>query len=179
MALTGSTNKYYRLILNLVTVILVLIIANNIYKKQTRAVNLLRQAKESEIKKAAIINDIGQLEKALDSHRTLLNKKDTSSVINTISDIAKESDVKIALIKPERQEDYTAYIKYPFSLSINTDKYHSIGKFISRLENYKGIYIIIETMNIKLLTARAAQETPVSKSKLNADLTLIAVSVKD
>ncbi len=135
-------NKYKNKVFNLAVVLLAIIVALGIYSKQARDIELLKNTKEVESKKNVVLDNIGKLEKRVDAYRELLKNKDTESIIGSISDMAKESGVKIISIKPETRQKYQDYVKLPFSLVVNSFEYHSLGDFISRIESYPDVYII-------------------------------------
>jgi len=142
MDLTGLIDKHKNKILNIVVIILALIIAGNIYKKQLKETELLKREKDGEIKKNTLLNNITQLEKRINAYKNLLAKRDTGLVINTISNIAKESGVKITSLKPGYEQRYPEYIKFGFDLMIATASYHTLGTFISAVESLRDVYMI-------------------------------------
>lgn len=178
MGLPGFINKYYKMFLNVAIIILAFIIGSNVYKNQLRLAESLKGKKDYEARKNTIIDDIGQLEKKIDSYKNSFNKTDVALTINIISGLAKESNVKIASIKPEGEKGYSAYIKYPFSLSVEAGNYHSIGKFISKLENHKNVYIV-EGLNIKPPAAEVSQEVTLARPNLKMDLTISTIGIKE
>lgn len=174
MELIDFINIYKNKILNIAIVILALIIAYNIYKGQNRTLGSLKENKDIEIKKNAVLSDISQLEKKIISYKNLFNKKDISLVMNTINSIAKGTNIKIILIRPQRERDYPVYIKYSFDLVINAKDYHQVGKFISKIESSPDIYMI-DSVNIKLLPESQLAE---QIYKLTVELTLSTVFFK-
>ncbi len=134
--------NYKNKIMHAIIIIFALIIAKNLYKSQTRGIESLREKKELEIKRIAVLGDINELTKLTKLYKDLVNKKDISSIINRISRIAIDSGVNIVTINPAREQVYPMYIKYPFHLVVNTKHYDNIGRFISKLENNPDIYIV-------------------------------------
>lgn len=168
-------NRYKNYILNIIIIGLVLIIAMNIHKNQTKNIALLRETKKLEIRKNAVLGDIAQSEEKIRVFKDAVNKKDISSTMNTVSNIAKDLSIKIISFKPQSERNYTFYVKYPFDLSISAPDYHSIGKFISKLENHPDIYTV-DRISIRPLLARG-EGAPTHK--LIADLTINTILVKD
>ena len=143
MQLTGITGKNKNTALNIGIIVLALIISNNIYKKYSREIVSLNIKKDEEIKKNSELEKIVQTQKMVDAYKNSLVKKDPSLIINTISNIAKESGVRIRSIRPDsEQRDVDYIIKSPFTLSVAAANYHDLGRFISKLENYKDMYIV-------------------------------------
>lgn len=134
--------KYKNKILNTGVILLTLIIVLSIYKNQNQTIGALRSARDSEIKKNEVLATISQTEKKIDSYKNIFNKKDPSLLINALSDIARESNVKIISINPKGQDDRKVYIKYPFDLTVGVENYHAIGRFISNVESYNDLFFI-------------------------------------
>jgi Tfp pilus assembly protein PilO len=129
-------------LVNIAIIILALIIAAQISKKQTKDMEALVAQSNVEIKKNKVLGDISRLEKKINAYKNLLAEKDPNLTINSIGNIAKETGVNITSIKPEPQQRYPDYIKAPFSLSISTSDYHALGDFISRLETNENVCIV-------------------------------------
>lgn len=166
----GSFNKYKNLVLNIVIIIVACIVSVKIYKRQVSQMEALKTQKEMEIKKNASFQNIGKLEKKLDAYKNLLARKDANKIINDITNLAKESDIKIVSIRPVPEEAEQDYIKLPFDLAISASDYHTLGKFISKLESYTDVYVI-ESLEItsesqkKELTANLRLNTIIYKDK--------------
>lgn len=148
MELTEPINKNKNRILNIALIILAFVIASNIYKKQTKEIESLQAKIDLEIKKNGVLKNIGQLEKEINSYKNFLTKKDSNLIMNTIGNIAKEVGVKIVSIRPNLEQSYPDYIKFPFDLVLSASNYHAIGKFISELESHPDVYVI-ETLGIR------------------------------
>jgi len=135
-------NKYKNKIINIAVIIVALIISNNIYKRQVSGMESLMQKKDTEIKNNSVIENINQFEQRFNAYRKLMVKKDAGLVINAISDMAKQSGVKIISIRPESEQRSSSYIKFPFTLMVTAANYHSLGKFISKLESSQDVFIV-------------------------------------
>ncbi len=162
-------------LLNAGTVLLTLIIVINIYKGQNQAIQMLRAQKDSELKKNEVLAVIGQSEKRIATYSNLFSKKDASLLINTLSNIARDSNMKIMAINPRGQEDRSVYVKYPFDLTLGVDSYHTIGRFVSNLENANEIFFIDKA------TIKPAERTTTSEVKhsLIVGLTISAIALKN
>jgi len=152
MKLDGFIGKYKNKILNIniALIIVALIIANNIYKRQTVTMALLKRNNDAEIKKNEVLENISQLEKKINSYKNALNKKDMTLVMNAVNNIAKELGIKIISFKPQNEKDYSVYVKYPFNLAIGIKDYHQLGRFVAKIENSADIYMV-DSMNIRTL----------------------------
>ncbi len=141
-------NKYKNRVLSIGIIVFALIIANNIYKVQNKAIILLKESRVKELKKNTILGDISVLDKKVKSYKNFLNKKDISLVIDNIVNIAKDSNVKIVSVRPEPGQVFHLYVKYTFNLTVNISDYLTLGKFINKLENSYDVYMV-EGLNVR------------------------------
>jgi len=146
-------------VLSIGIILFTLSIALIIYRIQTKQIESLYVNKDTELKKNDVLNEINRSEKAIKLYKNLLSQKDASLLMNTISDIARNSNVRLISIKPDREENQPLYIKTHFILVIGADNYHAIGKFISKLENQSDIYFI-DTISIR---SQEESRTPVQE----------------
>jgi Tfp pilus assembly protein PilO len=143
MDLAGALSKYKNVFVNIAVVLVSLFIAFNfIYKKQQAEMAVLQEKKQTEEKKNVVLDNISLLEKKIDAYTVLLAKKDASAVISSINEMAKASGVKIVSIRPGQEQQASDYMKSSFDLSLQVDSYHTLGKFISRLESYRDVYVV-------------------------------------
>ncbi len=141
-------------------IIITIVVALVIHKSQTKKVESLHAQKDAELKKNEILTEIGRSEKTIKLYGNILGKKDPASVMNALSSIAKESKVTMVSIKADSEENRSLYIRSPFSLVIEANSYHAIGKFISKVENNADIYFV-DAISIK---AREESQTPDKES---------------
>ncbi len=146
--LTNRLGRGKTKILNIALIILTVIIAPNVYKSNARSIASLNIRKDTESKKNGVLGEISQSEKMIKFYKNLFNKKDASLVINTINNIARDSNVKIISIKPGAEEQEPVYTRFPFVLTVSADSYHGIGKFISKIENHPDVYFV-DAISIK------------------------------
>ena len=157
-----------------VIIMITLFVAINIFKAGVGNIKSLKEKINAEIRNETLINDIGKTEKIIRTYKEEINKKDISSVINTLGGIANKSGVKIIAVKPSKSEDFPVFTKHYFDLKCESDSYHSIGKFISNLESHRDIYFI-NTLSIR---RAPISESKGQQSKFNVDLTLNTVVIK-
>lgn len=138
----GYFSRYKNKILNGAIIVLALIIANNIYKVQFNTIESLKSSREKESKKNIVLGEISQFDKRLKAYKSFLNKKDMSLVIDNISNIAKDSNVRILSLRPDLGQAFPLYIKYTFNLAVILNDYATLGKFISKLENSYDVYMV-------------------------------------
>jgi len=155
-------------VLNIVILIIAAVIAVKIYNQQMRAMEALKAQKDLEAKRSATLESISSTEKGIYAYKNLLSRKDTSEVINTISNIAKELNVTIVSVKPLPQQKSSEYIKIPFNLVVTSPDYNALGNFISKIESYYDVYMV-ESIEIRL-----EQQL----KQLNANLTISSVAYK-
>ena len=135
-----SKNK----IINLIVIILALILAFQFYKSTNERVSSLIQQQNSELEKNKVIEDIAILEKKADAYKKVFIKRDLSSIMDTISSIAKNTSVKIISVKPYTVEDMGNYSNSSFLIMLSAPSYHALGDFISKIENHDDIYLVNE-----------------------------------
>jgi len=170
ISLLKNTNN----LINIGLIILSLIIAKNIYTSQVKKIDALKADRGVELKKNALINDISGVEKRISSYKNVLPERDASSIINSVTQIASSSQIKVISVKPEEGREYTAYNEISIKLSIVAPDYHKIGDFISRLENAPELYII-NNFFIRPLTQTLESS---DADRLSAELTVIAIIFK-
>lgn len=170
----GLIKKHTDKILNVLIIIVALFFANNIYKKQMQNITLLNEKKESELEKNKVLESIGQLEQNYNLIKNAVNKKDVSLAIDKLGNMAKMTNVKIISIKPEKEEDYPAYVKHPFVLTATADNYHAIGKFISAVESSPDVYIL-ESISIKPVVTKQVSRP----DRLDIDLRISTILLKN
>lgn len=135
-------NKNKGAFFNITLILLSLFISIKIYKSQGKTIESLREQTLEESKKNEVLLDILSLEKKIGLYKDLLHKKDATVALSTLDNLAKESNINILSIRPYPVEEFTDYIKISFELSLNAPNYHSLGKFISRIENQQDVYMI-------------------------------------
>jgi Tfp pilus assembly protein PilO len=172
MEIADLLAQYKNKILNIVILIIALMVANNIFKAQNQSLNQLRQEKEIQVKKNKTLSDISQLEVKLAAYKSLTGKKDLSAALSAINNIAKETQVKVSSIKPEKEINTAYFTQYPFSLVVKMDSYHKLGKFIARLESHLDIYSV-EALSIQEERAERGE------SALSANLIVNTIAIKN
>jgi len=167
-------SSYKNKILNLLIIIVALFFAYNIFKSQVKNIAALKERRDTETKKNTVLEKIRESEKKINAYKNLINNKDVSLVMNTVSEIAKDFSINILSIKPQGAQDYSLYIKYSFNLKIEVNNYHSLGEFISKLESHPHIY------NVEAITASPESISPEGDiDKLITDLKISTILLKD
>ena len=164
-------------------IVFTLIIALIIYRIQDKNIGLLHVKKDAEQKKNEILKEISQSEKTIKLYKNLLSQKDASSVMNTVSDIARGSNINLISIKPGNEENQPLYIKTHFIVVIGTDSYNAIGKFVSLIENEPNIYYSVDSISVSSqeenrTPAQELTPEPKSTNKLIVNLTLSIITFK-
>lgn len=169
-------------IFNLGIIILTLIIVSSVYRNQNKTIESLNIKKETEIKKNEVLNEISRSEKKFKSYGNLLGKKDATSVVDTIKNLAKDSGVEAISVKPGTEEVQLFYIKYPFILVISADSYHAIGKFIDKIESHPDVYFVdaisIRSQQESETLDKESAQMPKSANRLIVDLILSIIAFK-
>ena len=136
-------------IINIVVIVVAVIIAYNfIYKKQMAEVAQLSEQRDAEIKKNKLFKDLNAYEKKIASYKKVLSKKDPDAVMSGISNIARQSAVTIASLRPGEQSIGPDYTSTSFTASVSAADYDAMGKFVSRLENDGGMFLAVDNFKI-------------------------------
>lgn len=149
MEITTFAKKNKNKVFNIAVIIVALMVANNISKRQTKEIELVKEKISSQAKKNTVLGNISQLEGKINAYKDLFAEKDSNSSINIIASIAKDSGVNIISIRPEAQQRQEDYIKNPVNLIIEAPGFHALGNFISKLESYQKIVYILDNVEIK------------------------------
>ncbi|MHB8154856.1 MAG: type 4a pilus biogenesis protein PilO [Candidatus Omnitrophota bacterium] len=131
-------------ILNFGVIILALFMALQFYKFANNRVNSLIQQQNNEREKNKVIERIAALEKKAEGYKKVFVKRDLASVMDVISAIAKDASVKIVSVKPYAEEAVDNYSSSSFLITLNASSYHTLGSFISKIENHNDIYLVSE-----------------------------------
>ena len=158
------------IILNIVIIIFALFISSKIYKQQDNQLESLQRKNETEITRNDILSDISRTEKGIAAYKQFLKKRDASSDINDISNIAREAGVRILSIRPLAEERKENFIKMSFNLTLEAYNYPALGNFVSSLENSQNIYSID---NIDVKKQEEGSET------LNVNLKISSIILPD
>ena len=141
------TSEKKNQILNLGILLLALFFAFKIFQAAQVEIDKLVGQKQSELKKNQVAENILNLEETLESYKKVFVKKDISSVMDTVSNIARSCNVKVVSIKPGREDATKDYLKSSFILVVNIPNYHALGEFVSKIESQKDIYLV-DVINI-------------------------------
>ncbi|MFA6384497.1 MAG: type 4a pilus biogenesis protein PilO [Candidatus Omnitrophota bacterium] len=165
--------KIQKNFVNIAVCVICVIVALRIYSAQNNRVEAIRAETDLESQKSAVLHDISNYESRFKKLHGQVNIKDDTAVINTLNTIAKDSQVKIIVLRPMPQEKISGYIRYPYSMSIAVDNYHMLGKFISVLESHPFMFSIV-SMNVEADTSDESK-----RYKMQVNLEISTILVKD
>ncbi len=148
MDINNLVAKHKNKLINTAIIILALVVANHIFKIQSEKIKRLQEDKKNELRRREVLVAIDELENKLNQYRQDLARKDSSAVISSINELAKESGVSILSIKPDQEARLGDYAKVPFMLSLKAAGSHAIGKFISKLEANREVFYSVESLRI-------------------------------
>lgn len=134
-------------ILNFGLILLFLFIALQVYRFGNKQESLLIEQKENELKKNKVIENLDSLQKQVEGYKKVLVRQDLGTVMDRISNIAKASSTEVISIKPIKEEPYGDYTISSFIITARAASYHSLAEFISKIENYKNVYLV-ESLDI-------------------------------
>ena len=163
-------NKHKAKIINAAVILICLFIALKVYGSQVKTINSLEQAKDGEAKKNDVMNEISVLDKRINAYSKLFGKLDSESVINSVNNIAKISNIDIVSVRPGNEQKGAEYIKIPLEVVIDINSFNSLGNFVKNIENDKIVYVF-DGMEL-----RAGMMGDSGKPKLSATLRLNAIA---
>jgi len=134
--------KHKNKLVNVAAIVFALIVGNNIYGIYAKKIEVLQVQKDNEIRKNEVLSAISQSEKKVNSYKQLINSKDLNAVLNTISNLARDFSVSIISVRPRGEVDYSSYTRYGYELTVLAKDYHSLGKFIGKLESSPDIFMV-------------------------------------
>ena len=126
----------------LIIVAVCVLIAYKTYNKKEADLRTLSMSADTEKKKNDLLTEISSLEKKFTFFKDRINTKAPASVINSLGNIAKESNVKLTYIRPGNEDKMAEYTRYPFELSVISTDYHGFARFISNLERSPELYTV-------------------------------------
>jgi uncharacterized ubiquitin-like protein YukD len=147
MITTDFLTKNKAVLINSGIIVLALFVSFYLYGMQGQQIVSLEESKNEEIKKSEVMESLNRVEKRIDRYKSAFTRKDLGMVIAEMTEIAKDSKVKVISVKPGLEQTYPDYIKSSFLIVVRVPDYHALGKFISMIENYKELFLV-EDVNI-------------------------------
>jgi hypothetical protein len=167
MIATDFFSKNKNKLINAGVIILAVFIALYLYNMQNQQLASLEESKEEERRKSEVIESLNRVEKRINSYKQTFTRKDLGSVIDAMTDIAKDTRAKVISVKPGAEQKQSDYIKTSFLIVVRVPDYHALGSFISKVENYKDLFLV-EDVNITTITG----SQPDKKSGRDLDISL-------
>ncbi|MCM8797470.1 MAG: type 4a pilus biogenesis protein PilO [Candidatus Omnitrophica bacterium] len=127
-------------IVNLFIIALALFIAFNIHAKQSKQARAYKDKITVETEKNVLLKKLEDIIKDFEAYDQVMPLGETDELVKTLSEIAKETDVKIISLRPQNRQIVGNYIKTPFDLKISCFSYSVLGSFIAKLENSKEFF---------------------------------------
>lgn len=155
-------------VVNLVVLIIGVVVAMQLYQGNLKKIEALRGQQEAEKKKNELLFEISQLEGKLDAFRSTMSPKDVNTVMNALTVLAQETGLKIMSFRPSVDQPFPEYVKSPYNLEVSAPDYHSLGRFVSKVESAADMYMI-DKMNIRT--------SSFDSKELIAEMTLVTVSI--
>ena len=171
----GMEKKSKNILLDGIIIIIALIVALNIHKNNVNEKNKLIQEKGSELNKNAVLGEIAGLEGKIGSYKSQVNRNapDSSRIISVINKMAQESGIKVDSIRPQQKQSLDFYIEDKYALSFMAYDYHTLGKFIHRLETNPDFFFVVEEVSLREQAGQAAG--PENKLQISAQVVLSAI----
>jgi hypothetical protein len=137
-----QTHKKKNMVVNLIVLVVAGFVAFNLYQKFEVNKARLNSNIAEEKRKSEVLDEISKTDKSINAYKKLLNKKDASLIMATVTNMAKGFGIQVITVKPAAEMRQAEFIKYPFVLTVTATSYHAFGKFISALESSKDVYIV-------------------------------------
>ena len=134
--------KYRNTAFNIGLVLVALIVARVIYSNQYKKVVDLRKNISQEEQKNVLFSELNGVQKKLAVYKQVYTKKEASAIMNDITQVARDADVRIISIKPGEEHKQLGYSELYIDVSIGASDYHSVAKFVASLENSAYLYLI-------------------------------------
>ncbi len=158
MIATDFFSKNKNKVINAGVIILAVFIALYLYSMQNQQLVSLEESKEEERRKSEVIESLNRVEKRINTYKQTFTRKDLGSVIDAMTDIAKDTRAKVISVKPGAEQQQADYIKTSFLIVVRVPDYHALGSFISKVENYKDLFLV-EDVNITTITNQSDQKS--------------------
>ena len=173
MIATDFFSKNKAKIVNAGVILLAIFGALYLFSMQNQQIASLEESKSEEMRKSEVIESLTRVEKRINSYKQTFNRKDLGSVIGAMTDISKDTRVKIISVKPGNEQQFPEYIKTSFLIVVRVADYHALGQFISKVENYKDLFLV-EDVNITTVTSLDNDEKP--KRDLDVSLRISTIT---
>ena len=134
--------KYRNTAFNIGLVLVALIVARVIYSNQYKKIVDLRRNITQEEQKDVLFDELNGIQKKLSAYRQVYAKKEVSAIINDITQVARDSGVRIVSIKPGEEQKQLGYSELLIDLNVGASDYHSLAKFVASLENSTYLFLI-------------------------------------
>ncbi|MDD4907746.1 MAG: type 4a pilus biogenesis protein PilO [Candidatus Omnitrophica bacterium] len=134
--------KYRNTAFNIGLVLVALIVARAVYSNQYKKVVELRRDIGLETQKNDLFSELNTIEQKLAAYRQVYAKKEVSTIMNDITQAARDSDVRIVSIKPGEDQKQSGYSELSIDVNVGASDYHSLAKFINILENSSFLFIV-------------------------------------
>jgi len=159
-------------IINTGIILVAIFVSIYLYSVQSQQLISLEESKNEEIKKSEVIESLTRVEQRINSYKQMFSKKDLGSVIGAMTDISKNTRVKIVSVKPGAEQEFSDYVKTSFLIVVRVANYHALGEFISKVENYKDLFLVEDVNIISVGSGRSE-----NKSEKDLDIGLKISSI--
>ncbi|MDD4909980.1 MAG: type 4a pilus biogenesis protein PilO [Candidatus Omnitrophica bacterium] len=130
----------------IVMALIILFVSTKFYSFQTQKVERAKEAQSEENKKVDLLGGLVKIEQEAGPYQQFFSRREQVDIINEISGIARQEEVKVSSIQPLEIAKEKAFTREGFSISLEA-KYHSIGRFVNRLER-SGSFFRIEKLSL-------------------------------
>lgn len=149
-------NRKRIFVISAVIIMLVLVVANSIFRSQSRRIEGLKAKVAEEREKNRLLIEIGEMVEEIDSYQPRIPlERDVDWLRMEVIRMANESGVKIISITPRSPEKRHLYTRLAVEMEVECG-YHQLGEFVSKLESSKR-FIKIDSLNLEAGGATGAE----------------------
>ncbi len=154
MRIEDVVGKIQKNIINIVVLGVCILIGLNVYKGQKNIMANMENQKNTEIQKNEVLATIGRLERRWKVYKRQVNtrtdgsEKNDVGIVDTLNSFAKETNIRNMVLRKMPEEDNRGYKRMGLSLNFSVDSYHTLGKFISLVEN-SGDFLMVESLTVR------------------------------
>jgi hypothetical protein len=139
--LNALLTRYRNIAFNIGLVLVALIVSRVIYGNQYKNVEDLRRKISVEEQKNVLFAELNSDQKKLTAYKQVYARREASTIVNDITQIARDSDVRILSIRPGEEHKQAGYSELLIDVSVGASDYQSLARFVTNLENSTTLYL--------------------------------------
>jgi len=159
-------NRKRIFVISAVIIMLALVVANSIFRSQSRRIEGLKAKVAEEHEKNRLLIEIGKMVEEIDSYQPRIPlERDVDWLRREVIRMANESEVKIVSITPKSPEKRHLYTRLAVEMEVECG-YHQLGDFVSKLESFKKFISILKINSLSLYAGAATGAERIAKARI-------------